>query len=75
MLDNLAIAPSETACLVDEISIQPVFTQEEEQQKREEYLLKNPSVRMATISAAVTFAERNLPAHMRNNKPRTKAEC
>lgn len=71
MLDNIAIAPADAAASgTIDTPIPRVFTPEEERLKREEYLLKNPSARMAVVSAAITFAERNMPAHLRHNQPR-----
>src|SRR5437588_12726775 len=48
---------------------QRAFTKEEEERKREAYLKTNPSLKLSMISAAITFAERNLPPHLRHNPP------
>lgn len=46
------------------------FTKEEEERKRDAYLKKNPSLHLSVLSAAITFAERHLPPHLRRNQPR-----
>jgi hypothetical protein len=60
MLDDSAPAPGTPAA----------FSRAEEEAKREAFLLKHPLQRMRAISAAVTFAERNLPEGRRRNRPR-----
>ena len=80
MLDNVAIAPltaaefasSEIATfvVVNDPLHELAFSQEEEERKREEYLLQNTALRMKIVSSAITFAERNMPAHLRRNQPR-----
>ena len=55
--------------MLDEIAPR-AFTKEEEERKREEYLKTNPSLKLSMISAAITFAERQLPPHLRRNRPR-----
>jgi hypothetical protein len=65
MLDNLPSGP-EAALAASPRS----FTKEEEECKREEFLRKNTSRKLTVLSAAITFAERNLPPHLRRNRPR-----
>ena len=45
------------------------FTKEEER-KREAYLLAHPELRFKIIQESITWAEANMPEHLRRNRPR-----
>ncbi|MEI6233848.1 MAG: hypothetical protein WCT04_12390 [Planctomycetota bacterium] len=46
------------------------FTKEEEERKRDAYLMKHPQLRMKIIEGAITFAEKHLPERLQRNRPR-----
>jgi hypothetical protein len=46
------------------------FSKEEEERKREAYLMKHPALRWKIIQETITWAEANMPAHLRRNRPR-----
>ena len=46
------------------------FSKEEEERKREAYLLAHPELRFKIIQDTITWAEANMPEHLRRNRPR-----
>lgn len=50
------------------------FTKDEEEKKREAYLMANPALRWKTIMAAINWVEANRPPHLRRNRPRQPHE-
>ncbi len=46
------------------------FSKEEEERKREAYLMKHPALRWKMIQDSITFAEAQLPEHLKRNRPR-----
>lgn len=46
------------------------FSKQEEELKREAYLLKHPAMRWKAIMSAINWAETNRPPHLRRNQPR-----
>lgn len=51
-----------------------IFTKAEEEQKREEHLLRNPALRWKSIMSAIDWVEANRPEHLRRNRPRQPCE-
>jgi len=59
--------------MLDIENIPPVakaFSKEEEERKREEYLMCHPTLRWRAIMSAIDWVEANKPAHLRRNRPR-----
>lgn len=52
----------------------PSFSKEEEERKREAYLMQHPALRWKIIQETITWAEANMPAHLRRNRPRRPHE-
>jgi hypothetical protein len=51
-------------------NLEPTFSKEEEERKREAYLLAHPALRWKIIQESITWAEANRPPHLRRNRPR-----
>ncbi len=46
------------------------FSKEEEERKREAYLMQHPALGWKIIQDTITWAEANMPPHLRRNRPR-----
>lgn len=70
--DDIAARDNEERTIMSESTEPPAegFSKEEEERKREAYLLAHPALRWKIIQETITWAEANMPALLRRNRPR-----